>query len=88
MTEYDHEAFYIIGGIVDRREIIQLTPAKCSQMGIRSLRLPIQAIVSREVQSLCDVYKLLYEFKYNSSDFGVNNISALVQKHIPNKKRR
>lgn len=89
MTEYDHEAFYIIGGIVDRREIIELTPAKCSQLGIRSVRLPIELFVHQEVQTLCDVYKLLHEFKYNPSAlFAQESISKLVKRHIPHKKPR
>lgn len=89
MTEYDHNAFYIIGGIVDRREVIELTPDKCNQLGIRSVRLPIELLVWNEVQSLCDVFKLLHEFKYNNSvKFEQKSMSALVQKHMQNKKRR
>lgn len=89
MTEYDHDAFYIIGGIVDRREIIELTPDRCNQLGIRSVRLPIELIVRKEVQTLCDVFKLLFEFKYNTSvEFEPKSISALVQKHMQNKLRR
>lgn len=87
ISEYDHDAFYIIGGIVDRREIIELTPAKCKQLEIPSMRLPIQEHVhqSQQVQSLYDVYKFLHEFKYNSNPFNANNIATFVQKHIPKK---
>lgn len=41
MTHYDHNAVYIIGGIVDKMNAEPLTLAKAKREGIRMQKLPL-----------------------------------------------
>ncbi|KAI7688436.1 hypothetical protein SSS_01853 [Sarcoptes scabiei] len=53
---------YVIGGIVDRRKIIELTQTKCQRLNIKSLRLPIQNGSRKKkklVKSLDDVFVMI-----------------------------
>ncbi|KAI2795901.1 tRNA methyltransferase 10 C, partial [Blomia tropicalis] len=86
LTEFDNDVFYIIGGIVDRQEIVELTPNKSHSLGIRSVKLPLESLVNCEVQSLYTVYKFLHEFKFNPSKTA--DMSKLVKEHIPRKMKR
>ena len=87
LTEYDESAVYIIGGIVDRKEIITLSQPKAVEQKIRSMRLPIDTILAKSnVQSLDSVFKILFDFKV----FGVINeemsLEQRVRRHLPNHK--
>lgn len=79
MTTYDPNVTYIIGGIVDRRQIIELTTHKCQQLNLKSVRLPLDEVTSKQVQSLDDVFKLLCVYKL----YGFNNqVSKRLLKYI------
>ena len=83
LTEYNHESFYIIGGIVDRRNIIELTPERSRELGIKSIKLPTQALLKKQILSLVDVFKFLHQFKYNPSKLNKDiNISSFIKNHI------
>lgn len=45
MTEYDHDAVYVIGGIVDKAVEKPLTLAKAKKEKLRTVRLPIEKYV-------------------------------------------
>lgn len=87
LTEYDNNAVFIIGGIVDRKEIITLSYPKAVQQNIRSMRLPIDSLINKcNIQSLDSVFKVLFDFK----TFGVNNekisLEERIRKNIPKHK--
>ncbi|XP_054152444.1 tRNA methyltransferase 10 homolog B-like [Oppia nitens] len=90
MTEYDRNAVFIIGGIVDRNQVIELSLPKATKDGIRSMRLPIDSLVNKtNIQSLDSVFRLLCDFKAFGLQLANNEMSYLekrVRKHIPNHK--
>lgn len=56
----DSDTVFIIGGIVDRRKIIELTVSKCKKLGIKTKRLPLNSDDSKQVKSLDDVVKIIH----------------------------
>jgi ribonuclease P protein 1 len=64
MTDYDHSAAFIIGGLVDRQKIICLSNEKAKHENIRSMRLPLDDLVkTHNIQSLDDVIRVLHDLK-------------------------
>lgn len=41
LIEYDHDAIYIIGGIVDKSDQSPISLAKSKKQGLRTARLPL-----------------------------------------------
>ena len=87
LTDYEPTAVYIIGGIVDRREVITLSEPKAEEQSIRSMRLPIDTIINKcNVQSLDSVFRILFDFKA----FGVINedmsLEQRLRRHLPKHK--
>lgn len=68
LRHFDHDAVYVIGGIVDRRQIIELSSIKCQQLGFKMLKLPthFNGKQCKTVQSLDDVFQILYQLKFNN----------------------
>ncbi|CAG2177941.1 unnamed protein product, partial [Oppiella nova] len=90
MTEYESNAVFIIGGIVDRNQVLDLSYPKAMQQNIRSMRLPIDSLVSKSnIQSLDSVFKVLVDFK-NCGLLGDNcmdnRLETTVRKHLPKHK--
>lgn len=68
MTEFDHEAVYIIGALVSKTHKSKLTLEKAIADGIQCLRLPIHEHVKlkpgvKKVLSFQGVFKILLEMK-------------------------
>ncbi|CAD5112682.1 unnamed protein product [Dimorphilus gyrociliatus] len=85
MKEYDHNAIYIIGGIVDRSEEVPLTFAKAKKEKIRSVRFPLERYLdwTRGSKSLTidQVVGILLRIKQNN-----NNWEAAFSEFVPKRK--
>ncbi|CAG2105037.1 unnamed protein product [Medioppia subpectinata] len=89
MTEYESNAVFIIGGIVDRNKLLDLSYPKARQQNIRSMRLPIDSVVNKSnVQSLDSVFKVLVDFKNAGfvDNFEAKSLATRIRKHLPNHK--
>lgn len=87
LTEYDPTAVYIIGGIVDRKEIITLSQPKAVKQDIRSMRLPIDSIIAKSnVQSLDSVFRILFDFKVFGVITSKMSLEERVRRHLPQHK--
>jgi len=72
MTEFDHDAVYIIGGIIDLSEKKPLTFGKAKRENIRHQRFPIDRYVkfgggSGKTLTLDQVYNILMTLKHTGS---------------------
>lgn len=63
IDDINPDSVFIIGGIVDRREIIELTLSKSKTLGLKSMRLPINATERKNIQSLDKVLQFIYELR-------------------------
>lgn len=56
----DPDTIFIIGGIVDRRKIIELTVSKCKKLGLKTKRLPLDLSDRKQIKSLDDVFRMIF----------------------------
>lgn len=75
ITHFDYNAIYVIGGIVDRRQVIELTSTKCKQIGLKTLKLPrkIGNKTFKEIRDLVSVFEFMYMLKFGLINLNDNS---------------
>lgn len=85
MKEFDHNAIYIIGGLVDRSEEVPLTFAKAKREKLKSIRLPLEKYLdwTKGSKSLTidQVVGILLYIKQNNNDW-----EGAFNKFVPKRK--
>lgn len=85
MTQYDHNAVYIIGGIVDKSSGNPLTLAKAKKEGIRMQKLPLDKYLSWGIGGKCLTLNQIFNIMLDIKHTGDWHHSL---RHVPRRKLR
>ncbi|KAK8803731.1 hypothetical protein WA158_001425 [Blastocystis sp. Blastoise] len=84
LDHFEKDKVYIIGGIVDRNRYPHLTLEKAEQLGIETVRLPLQAIEqlsTARVLTVNNMFEILHLFQSS------NDWDEAISKGLPSRKR-